>query len=109
MKQRIVAIDLPLTIYKRSFKISDKIIVNEAWIDVENEHKYNAFQIDPVMEVVQNMDAEVYDEFCDYQDLSHDDIPEEAWGEVQVQMVRTLMKMKSSITKLTFYGDTFLI
>ena len=43
MKQRIVAIDLPLTIYKGSFKISDKIIVNEAWIDVESEHKYNAF------------------------------------------------------------------
>ena len=36
------------------------------------------------MEVVQNMDAEVYDEFCDYQSLNHDDIPEEAWGEVQV-------------------------
>ena len=36
-------------------------------------------------EVIQNIDVDkVYDEFCDYQSLSQDVIPEEAWDEVKV-------------------------
>ena len=65
---------------QKKFPISDEIIVNGAWIDVENRVKATWGQVRCFLdgysgiEVIQNIYADkVYDEFCDYQLLSHDD------------------------------------
>ena len=69
---------------QKKFPISDEIIVNGAWIDVENRVKATWGQVRCFLdgyseiEVIQNIYADkVYDEFCDYQLLSHDDTLEE--------------------------------
>ena len=84
MKQHIVTTDLLLIICKRNFQSRDEIIVNGAWIDVENRAKATWGQVRCFLdrysdiEVIQNIYTDkVYDEFCDYQLLSHDDTPEE--------------------------------
>ena len=76
---------------EKKFPISDKTIVSSAWLDVDNRVKATWEQVQYFLdrysdiECIQNIDADkVYDKFCDYQSLSHNDIPEEAWDEAKV-------------------------
>ena len=75
---------------QKKFPISDEIIVNGAWIDVENRAKATWRQVRCFLdrysdiEVIQNIYTDkVYDEFCDYQLLSHDDTPGETCDEAK--------------------------
>ena len=76
---------------QKKFPFDDEVINNAVWIDVENRGKATWVQTQFFLgkygdvESIQSINAnELYDEFCSYQLLCLDDIPEETWDEAKV-------------------------
>ena len=70
---------------QKKFLLDDEIINNAVWTDVENRAKATWSQVQSFLDEYNHAESirsvnpnELYDEFCDYQPLCHDGIPEEA-------------------------------